>query len=101
MRPALSLSYELLKIALEILAWVMIPPVAFMFAGYFSQALFGTDTLGQLATITTFLVAAVAGIRGAMRAEAKIKSFMAQWQGVTYDRRSLLRHGPVRLCRLF
>lgn len=78
MPPALNLATDLFMLALEIVLWIMLPIAAFVFVGFLSP-MFGTGTHGELATITAFAVAGVAGIRGAIQASALIRSFKVRW----------------------
>ncbi len=78
MPPALNMACGLVGLASEIAVWIMLPVGAFVFVSYLVP-FFGTDTHGQLATIAAFIVAGVAGIRGAMQASAMIKTFKVKW----------------------
>ena len=78
MPPALNLVCGLAGLASEVALWIMLPIGAFVFVSYLVP-FFGTDTHGQLATIAAFVVAGVAGIRGAMQASALIRSFKVRW----------------------
>ena len=78
MPPALNLMEGFFMLMLEIAVWILLPIAAFWFVSMFVP-FFGTDTHGQLATIAAFIVAGVAGIRGAIQASALIKSFKVRW----------------------
>lgn len=70
----LNLFYGLFSLAADIFLWMVLPLAAMLFASYFVPML-GTGTHAEVATIIIYIVAAVAGIRAAIDASAKIKSF--------------------------
>ena len=70
----LNTLYALLCIASEIFLWMMLPFIAIHFASYFVPML-GTGIHAEIATVILYIVAAVAGVRAAIEASAKIKSF--------------------------
>ncbi len=74
----LNLFYGLFQIMVEIFIWMTIPLIAIYFASYFVPVL-GTGTYSEIATIVLYIIAAIAGIRGAIEATAMIRSFRVKF----------------------
>ena len=70
----LNMFYGLFNIATEIFLWMFLPMTAMYFASYFVPML-GTGIHAEIATVILYIVAAIAGVRAAIEASAKIKSF--------------------------
>lgn len=74
-RPAIGLLWRLLVMAGQAVCWILAPIVALTFAQWFVQGLDINSGHGALAAVVTYIVAAVAGIKGAAQASAGIGTF--------------------------
>ena len=74
----LNLFYGLFEITTEIFLWMMLPFVAIHFTSYFVPML-GSGTYAEIATVVMYIIAAIAGVRAAIEASAKIKSFKVKF----------------------
>ena len=74
-RPAIMVSWRLLVMAGQAACWILAPLVALAFAEWFTQGMDLDHGHGALAVLATYIVAGVAGIKGAAQASAEIGSF--------------------------
>lgn len=56
----------------------MLPFIAIHFTSYFVPML-GSGTYAEIATVVLYIIVAVAGVRAAIEASAKIKSFKVKF----------------------
>lgn len=72
--PLIGMAWKLFVMIGQATCWIIMPLVALAFAQWFTQGM-ALDGHGALAAVATYIVAAVAGIKGAAQASRQIGEF--------------------------
>lgn len=74
-RPAITIAWRLLILAGQAACWILAPIVALAFAQWFTSGMDLDHGHGALAVLATYIVAGIAGIKGAAQASRQIGEF--------------------------